>query len=331
MIQTIAKNADIKFCVSDDEKIQDKFIIKFYTIDKSKVIIRTADDVIVEDGKRYIKLNWSALKYLENGILNYEVNNLDSDADYDDGVYNSTFTRTTYYYLCTDLDLIDTLQQIDQKVDKITTDITDEKTARENGDAQLAEKLKNTSDSLNSNVTNLEVKVDNLKETLNQDVSGLQDSMTKVETNVTKLSETVSNYDLRIAGVEHNYWYIDNDVSRLKKDVKDLQDRLTTAETNVKQNQDNITQLQSRWGSMSGDVDMLKEDVANLKNIVPQNLQDRMDRINSNISSLQDRMEPINSNITNLQTDVADLTGTIPNLQDRLTALEDKFNSHFPE
>ena len=59
MIQRIAKNADIKFCVSDDKKIQDKFIIRFYTVDKTKAIIRTADNVIVENGKRYIKLNWS--------------------------------------------------------------------------------------------------------------------------------------------------------------------------------------------------------------------------------------------------------------------------------
>lgn len=205
MIQTIAKNSDIKFCVDDDSKIQDKFIIKFYTVDKSKAIIRTADNVIVENGKRYIKLNWSTLKYLENGILNYEVNNLDSDADYDDGVYNSTFTRTTYYYLCTDLDLIDTLQQIEQKVDQIVIDFTDEKTARENGDAQLAEKLKNTSDSLNSNVNNLEVKVD-------------------------KLKETVSDYDMRIGNVEHNYYYAENDISHLKNRVSPLEDRLSALE-----------------------------------------------------------------------------------------------------
>ena len=128
MIQRIAKNADIKFCVSDDAKIQDKFIIRFYTVDKSKAIIRTADDVIVENGKRYIKLNWSTLKYLETGILNYEVNNLDSDADYNDGVYNSTFTRTTYYYLYTDSNVI------------------------EDGDSELTLKINDLSDRLNEEI-----------------------------------------------------------------------------------------------------------------------------------------------------------------------------------
>ena len=46
MIQRIAKNSDIKFCVSDDAKIQDKFIIRFYTVDKTKAIVRTADNAI---------------------------------------------------------------------------------------------------------------------------------------------------------------------------------------------------------------------------------------------------------------------------------------------
>lgn len=149
MIQRIAKNTDIKFCVSDDAKIQDKFIIRFYTVDKSKAIIRTADDVIVENGKRYIKLNWTALKYLDNGILNYEVNNLDSDADYNDGVYNSTFTRTTYYYIYTDSNVINAVEEIEQKVDQIIIDLTNEKNDRENGDSELTIKINDLIDRIN--------------------------------------------------------------------------------------------------------------------------------------------------------------------------------------
>lgn len=149
MIQRIAKNTDIKFCVSDDAKIQDKFIIRFYTVDKTKAIIRTADNVIVENGKRYIKLNWTALKYLENGILNYEVNNLDSDADYDDGVYNSTFTHTTYYYIYTDSNVIDTVEEIEQKVDQIILDLANEKNEREDGDSELALKINDLIDRIN--------------------------------------------------------------------------------------------------------------------------------------------------------------------------------------
>lgn len=153
MIQRIAKNTDIKFCVSDDAKIQDKFIIRFYTVDKTKAIIRTADNVIIENGKRYIKLNWSTLKYLENGILNYEVNNLDSDADYNDGVYNSTFTRTTYYYLYTDSNSsIDAVEEIEQRVVQIILDLTNEKNDREDGDSELTLKINDLSDRLNEEI-----------------------------------------------------------------------------------------------------------------------------------------------------------------------------------
>ena len=170
MIQRIAKNADIKFCVSDDAKIQDKFIIRFYTVDKSKAIIRTADNVIVENGKRYIKLNWSTLKYLDNGILNYEVNNLDSDADYNDGVYNSTFTRTTYYYIYTDSNVIDAAEEIEQRVDQIIIDITKEKNDRESADNAITASLntetceRNEADStLTDTTTKLDTRVKTLE------------------------------------------------------------------------------------------------------------------------------------------------------------------------
>ena len=145
---TLGKRIALDFIV-DDAKIQDKFIIRFYTVDKTKAIIRTADNVIVENGKRYIKLNWTALKYLDNGILNYEVNNLDSDADYNDGVYNSTFTRTTYYYIYTDSNVNDAVEEIEQKVDQIIIDLTKEKNDRENGDSELTLRINDLIDRIN--------------------------------------------------------------------------------------------------------------------------------------------------------------------------------------
>lgn len=221
MIQKIAKNADIKFCVSDDEKIQDKFIIKFYTVDKSKAIIRTADNVIVENGKRYIKLNWSTLKYLENGILNYEVNNLDSDADYDDGVYNSTFTRTTYYYLCTDLDLIDTLQQIEQKVeqieqkvDKVAIELDTEEKIRSHQDILLQIKDKDIISHLDSEIDRAQTAETENTEKIGNEVTNRKSAdqyirnLLKTETSERKdadstLTDTITNLDTRLKILEN--------------------------------------------------------------------------------------------------------------------------------
>lgn len=214
MIQRIAKNADIKFCVSDDSKIQDKFIIHFYTVDKSKAIIRTADNVIEENGKRYIKLNWSTLKYLENGILNYEVNNLDSDADYNDGVYNSTFTRTTYYYIYTDSNGIDAIEEIEQRVDQIIIDLTKEKNDREDGDSELTLKINDLSDRLKSEILRAQTAEAENTAKINSEVTNRKSAdqdirdLLKTETSERKeadstLTATTTNLDTRLKNLEN--------------------------------------------------------------------------------------------------------------------------------
>lgn len=215
MIQRIAKNTDIKFCVSDDAKIQDKFIIRFYTVDKTKAIIRTADNVIIENGKRYIKLNWSTLKYLENGILNYEVNNLDSDADYDDGVYNSTFTRTTYYYIYTDSNVIDTVEEIEQKVDQIILDLANEKNDREDGDSELNLKINDLIDRINEDGdSELALIINNLSDRLNEEIARakasektnsdkIDNEANNRESADTTLTATTTNLDTRLKNLEN--------------------------------------------------------------------------------------------------------------------------------
>ena len=210
MIQKIVKNSDIKFCVDDDSKIQDKFIIKFYTIDKAKAITRTADDVITVNEKRYIKLNWSTIKLLDNGMLNYEVNNLDSDADYDDGVYNSTFTRTTYYYLCADSDgLVDAVEEIELRVDQITTDITGLKS----NNATITTQTEN----LQNRMSVVETKSTNNEE----NITGLQNRMSVVETKSTNNENsinTMSNELTELKGmVGNNNPDYSSLVSRLEK------------------------------------------------------------------------------------------------------------------
>ena len=190
MIQRIAKNADIKFCVSDDAKIQDKFIIRFYTVDKTKAIIRTADNVIIEHGKRYIKLNWTTLKYLETGILNYEVNNLDSDADYNDGVYNSTFTRTTYYYIYTDSNVIeDGDSELTLKINDLS-DRLNEEIAR----AKASEKA--NSDKIDNEANNRESADNAITASLNTETSERKEADST-------LTATTTNLDTRVKTLEN--------------------------------------------------------------------------------------------------------------------------------
>ena len=98
-MKKIYKNSDIKFNIDSEKLIGDKFIIKFFTTNKNLCITHNSDDVIFEDETRYIKLNWFGLSTIVDGVLNYICNNLDDDQDFDDDIYNKTFSRTTDYYI----------------------------------------------------------------------------------------------------------------------------------------------------------------------------------------------------------------------------------------
>ena len=93
--------ADLKINISDIKNIGEKFIIKLYTTSKSVDIEKTDMDIV--DG--VIKLNWSELATIGRGVLQYELNNITEDADYDDGIYDSTYTGTTEYYIMSDISI----------------------------------------------------------------------------------------------------------------------------------------------------------------------------------------------------------------------------------
>lgn len=132
MVQRITKNTDINFLL-DDAKIAEKFIIRFFTTDRTKAIVRTAEDVVTEaDGKKYIKLPWSTLRLLNNGMFNYEVQNLAPDTDYNDGVFDSTFTAMSKYYIYSDVNDTDTAEVLNEKLDMLTDSKQDKLTAGKN-------------------------------------------------------------------------------------------------------------------------------------------------------------------------------------------------------
>lgn len=132
MIQRITKNTDINFLL-DDTKIAEKFIISFFTTDRTKAIVRTAEDVVTEaDGKKYIKLPWSTIRLLNNGMLNYEVQNLAIDTDYNDGVFDSTFTAMSKYYIYSDVNDTDTAEVLNEKLDILTDSKQDKLSAGDN-------------------------------------------------------------------------------------------------------------------------------------------------------------------------------------------------------
>ena len=95
----IRVHGDLNFSAQDIKNLGERFVINFYTTAKSHAIRKTDADIV--DG--LIKINKSELENIGRGVLQYEVNNITADADYDDGSYDSTYTATTNYFIISDI------------------------------------------------------------------------------------------------------------------------------------------------------------------------------------------------------------------------------------
>lgn len=93
-MKRVYKNCDIRFAV-DKYQIKENFTLKFFTNDEANAIVKTQNDVEFEDLKRFIWLDYSDLKFLGTGCLNFICTNDDVIDEYDDG-----FSATTDYYIC---------------------------------------------------------------------------------------------------------------------------------------------------------------------------------------------------------------------------------------
>ena len=95
----IRVHGDLNFSAQDIKNLGERFVINFYTTAKSHAIRKTDADIV--DG--LIKINKSELENIGRGVLQYELNNITADADYDDGSYDSTYTATTNYFIISDI------------------------------------------------------------------------------------------------------------------------------------------------------------------------------------------------------------------------------------
>lgn len=137
-MKRIYNNSDIQINLKTISGITDKFIIKFFTTNKEFFIRKTNENVYTVDDEKYIKLNWSELKTIGDGVLNYVLNNIKDDTDYDDGEYNNTISRTTNYYICSNFKVDpETDKSISEIIAELTEKVDAEETARQNADTTL--------------------------------------------------------------------------------------------------------------------------------------------------------------------------------------------------
>lgn len=91
----VTRNDDISFNVDEIHGKGDRYNITFYTVNNAVNIVK--HDTDVNDG--IIILNGSELMTLGDGVLNLRVDNIAPNAGYNDGIYNTSFTKTTKYYI----------------------------------------------------------------------------------------------------------------------------------------------------------------------------------------------------------------------------------------
>ena len=332
MIQKIVKDSDIKFNVSEDSKIQDKFIIKFYTVNKSNAITKTAENVIEENEKRYIKLNWSELRHLENGMINYEVNNLDSDADYNDGVYNSTFTRTTYYYLYSESNSgggagSEEIEQLEQKADQIITDLNKEKEDRAQGDTNLTNTITENDNQYQGRFE----RYDRRFTFYSNRIQGLDDRLlalefgprvSALETNTQDLNNRFDKANSQAEDLNNRYEYLGGwHYAEFKRDMSDLEQKVSALETGTRDLKESMSVVEPNNNNNRVSV------------VEPNNYNNRVSALETDNGSLEDRVSALETDNGSLEDRVSALETEYNNYNNRVSALEKKietFVASFP-
>jgi len=146
-MKRIYNNSDIQINLKTISGITDKFIIKFFTTNKEFFIRKTNENVYTVDDEKYIKLNWSELQTIGDGVLNYVLNNIKDDSDYDDGEYNNTISKTTNYYICSNF-------KVDPETDKSISEIIAELTDKVDAEITRSTNKDGEHDTLLSNLNN---------------------------------------------------------------------------------------------------------------------------------------------------------------------------------
>ena len=133
-MKRIEPTTDIMFKLSDLKDLTTNFKIRFYTTNKLFYFEKTQSDVshhIISsppnfETEDFIKLNWSELVSIGAGVMNYTVYTYETDADFDDEIYNNSYSRTTDYYLDSGViidDNIDHNSLLTSLIDKSITSI----------------------------------------------------------------------------------------------------------------------------------------------------------------------------------------------------------------
>ena len=237
-MKRIYNNSDIQINLKTISGITDKFIIKFFTTNKEFFIRKTNENVYTVENEKYIKLNWSELQTIGDGVLNYVLNNIKDDTDYDDSEYNNTISKTTNYYICSNF-------KVDPETDKSISEIIAELTEKVDAEITRSANKDSEHDNAISNLNNdLEIEADArgaadlaLQANIDNEATARQDADTQLQNSLVENEFVVSAAlnDLKSNKAEKE------EINTLQSLINQLQTKIDAEET-ARQNADTALQ-----------------------------------------------------------------------------------------
>lgn len=237
-MKRIYNNSDIQINLKTISGITDKFIIKFFTTNKEFFIRKTNENVYIVDDEKYIKLNWSELQTIGDGVLNYVLNNIKDDTDYDDSEYNNTISKTTNYYICsnfkvdpeTDKSISEIIAELTEKVDAEITRSANKDSEHDNAISNLNDDLEIEADARGAADLALQANIDN-------EATARQDADTQLQNSLVENEFVVSAAlnDLKSNKAEKE------EINTLQSLINQLQTKIDAEET-ARQNADTALQ-----------------------------------------------------------------------------------------
>lgn len=281
-MKRIYNNSDIQINLKSINGISDKFVIKFFTTNKEFFIRKTNANVYTVDNEKYIKLNWSELQTIGDGVLNYVYNNIKDDSDYDDGEYNNTISKTTNYYICSNFKVD---SETDKSISEIITELSDEfdreKTRSTNKDTEHDTAISELNDEL-------EIEADArgaadlvLQANIDSEATARQNADTQLQTNLTKeIEDESARARAKEIGLSGQIYDIEQNLSTFEKktdhdaDISDLDNRVTAIVANTYNKTQIKNALESLEHNLQTNITKLQTDLDENKFVISAALND---------------------------------------------------------
>lgn len=245
----VYQNCDIKFNLSEFKELTPQFLIKFYTVNPLYSTDKRETDVV--DG--VIRLDWLELEAMGVGVLQYTVFTAIDDAHFGDGEFNTSYTKSTDYYIDSDIvvDEDDDSTHIAEVVADLEINLNAEILRATTADTSLQSQI----DSITTNFNAFADEINPIVEQLEKDVRGIKQRLTTDESNISSLQSTVALIVPTVQGHTDSIEALQQYCDDINGDVQDVNTDIRTINDTLGNLSDGITEV-------SGDVQTLSTNLS---------------------------------------------------------------------